>query len=202
MGFNFTRDEAVQYTLGCLFGKVGIREGLAGTAAVTTLPAGIKIASPEVFVGTQCEVEVDGVVIPLENAALNMSQSYVPSPYIGKTLWPKKPRRSGYRTLNLNLGFPATQENNWLQYFQAHADFESVIVRANSGVEGTNGAFGGIIEWGFEKLVLSEAPTIGTSGQDVASQTAVLRPYSNDEDAAYKIVSIQDDYEEKLHRYA
>ena len=202
VGFNFARDAVVQYTLGCLFGKVGIRENVSGGSAPTVLPSGIITANPEVFVGTQCEVEVNGVVLPLESAALNMSQSYVASPYIGKTIFPKKPRRSGYRTLNLNLSFPATSENNWLQYFQAHADFENVIVRAKNGVVGTNGSFGGLIEWTFNDLVLSEAPTIATSGQDIASQSAVLMPYSNNDDAAYNIVSIQANNPEKLHRYA
>ena len=201
VGFNFARDAVVQYTLGCLFGQVNIRESLTGTTTPPTIPATIQRADSEVFVGTQCEVEVDGVVIPLDNAALNMSQAYVASPYIGKTIWPKKPRRSGYRTLNLNLTFPATSENNWLQYFQAHADFENVIVRAKNGVIGTNGKFGGVIEWHFNQLVLSEAPTIATPGQDVASQSATLMPYSDTENAAYKIVSIQNDYE-RLHRYA
>ena len=201
VGFNFARDAVVQYTLGCLFGEVAIRESLVRAATVPTIPATIERADSEVFVGTQCEVEVNGVVIPLDNAALNMSQAYVPSPYIGKTIWPKKPRRSGYRTLNLNLTFPATSENNWLQYFQAHADFENVIVRAQNGVIGTNGKFGGVIEWSFDNLVLSEAPSIATPGQDVASQSATLMPYSDTEDAAYNIVSIQNDYE-KLYRYA
>ena len=201
VGFNFARDAVVQYTLGCLFGEVAIRESLVRAATVPTIPATIERADSEVFVGTQCEVEVNGVVIPLDNAALNMSQAYVPSPYIGKTIWPKKPRRSGYRTLNLNLTFPATVQNNWLQYFQAHADFENVIVRAQNGVIGTNGKFGGVIEWSFDNLVLSEAPSIATPGQDVASQSATLMPYSDTEDAAYNIVSIQNDYE-KLYRYA
>jgi hypothetical protein len=192
----------VQYTLGCLFGKTNIRQNLIGGAGVTVVPATVETVVPEVFVGTQCEVEVDGTLIPLDNAALNMSQSLVPGPYIGKTIWPKKPRRSGYRSLSLNLNFPATSQNNWLQYFQAHADFENVVVRARNGVEGTNGQFGGVIEWSFKDLVLSEAPTISTPGQDVAAQTAVLQPFSNTEDAAYKIVSIQDDYPEKLYRYA
>lgn len=202
VGFNFGRDEAVQYTLGCLFGKVGIRENLNGGTDISVLPTGVQTADPEVFVGTQCEVEVAGVSIPLDSAALNMSQSYVPSPYIGKTLWPKKPRRSGYRSLNLVLNFPATEENEWLRYFQAHAEFDTVIVRAKNGVEGTNGQFGGIIEWSFDQLVLSEAPTISTGGQDVASQTATLMPFSNDENAAFNIVSIQQDYPERLYRYA
>ena len=202
VGFNFTRDEVVQYTLGCLFGRVGIRENVTGGADPTTLPTGIVFPNPDVFVGTQCEVEVAGVTIPLDSAALNMSQSFVPGPYIGKTIWPKKPRRSGYRSLNLNLSFPATTQNNWLQYFQAHADIEPVTVRATSGVEGTNGQFGGSIEWKFSKVVLSEAPTIATAGQDVAAQTAVLMPFSNTENAAFEIISIQDDYPEKLYRYA
>ena len=201
VGFNFARDAVVQYTLGCLFGQVNIRESLTGTTTPPTIPATIVRADSEVFVGTQCEVEVDGICIPLDNAALNMSQAYVASPYIGKTIWPKKPRRSGYRTLSLNLTFPATVQNNWLQYFQAHADFENVIVRAKNGVIGTNGKFGGVIEWHFNQLVLSEAPTIATPGQDVASQSATLMPYSDTENAAYKIVSIQNDYE-RLHRYA
>ena len=202
VGFNFTRDEAVEYTLGCLFGEVGIRENVTGGTDPSTLPSDVKFAIPEVFVGTQCEVEVGGVVIPLDSAALNMSQSYVPGPYLGKTIWPKKPRRSGYRSLNLVLNFPATVQNNWLQYFQAHADFSNVIVRAATGVKGTNGQFGGTIEWHFKNLVLSEAPTIATGGQDVAAQTATLRPYSNDSHAAYHIESVQDDYEERLYRYA
>ena len=202
VGFNFARDEVVQYTLGCLFGKTNIRQNLIGGNGVTVLPSGVNFATPEVYVGTQCEVEVAGVKIPLDSAALNMSQSFVPGPYIGKTIWPKKPRRSGYRTLNLVLNFPATAQNNWLQYFQAHADFENVIVRAASGVEGTSGQFGGTIEWQFNDLVLSEAPAITTGGQDVAAQTATLMPYSNDTNAAYKIVSVQDDYEERLFRYA
>ena len=138
--------------------------------------------------------------IPLDSAALNMSQNYIPGPYIGKTIWPKKPRRSGYRTLNLNLTFPATEQNNWLQYFQAHADFENVIVRAKDGVTGTNGKFGGVIEWSFNQLVLSESPAISTPGQDVASQSATLMPYSDNEDAAFNIVQIQNGYE-RLHRY-
>ena len=201
VGFNFTRDAVVQYTLGCLFGQVNIRQSLTGGAAVPAIPATIEKADSEVFVGTQCEVEVDGTIIPLDSAALNMSQNYVPSPYIGKTIWPKKPRRSGYRTLNLNLTFPATVDNNWLQYFQAHADFENVIVRAKDGAEGTNGKFGGIIEWHFYNLVLSESPAISTPGQDVASQSATLMPYSDNEDAAFNIVQIQNDYE-RLYRYA
>ena len=130
VGFNFARDAVVQYTLGCLFGQVNIRKSLTGGDSVPTIPATIETADSQVFVGTQCEVEVGGVVIPLDSAALNMNQAYVPGPYIGKTIWPKKPRRSGYRSLSLNLAFPATQNNNWLQYFQAHADFENVIVRA------------------------------------------------------------------------
>ena len=202
VGFNFTRDEVVQYTLGCLFGNVGIRENLTGGTDPSTIPATVETTDPEVFVGTQCEVEVAGVTIPLDNAALNMSQSYVPGPYIGKTIFPKKPRRSGYRSLNLVLNFPATVENNWLQYFQAHANIEPVIVRAASGVEGTQGAFGGIIEWKFNRVVLSEAPTITTGGQDIAAQSATLMPFSNDENAAFEITSIQNDYPEKLYRYA
>lgn len=202
VSFNFTRDEAVQYTLGCLFGRVGIRENVQGGAAPTTVPAGIDTTEPEVFVGTQCEVDVDGTTIPLDRISLTLSQSYVPSPYIGKTIWPKKPRRSGYRTLELALTFPATSQNNWLQYFQAHADFSNVVVRAQNGVTGTNGQFGGVIEWSFDDLVLAEAPTIATAGQDVASQTATLRPYSQNADAAFNIVTIQDDYPERLYRYA
>ena len=201
VGFNFTRDAVVQYTLGCLFGQVNIRESLIGAATVPAIPATIEKADSEVFVGTQCEVEVDGTIIPLDSAALNMSQNYVPSPYIGKTIWPKKPRRSGYRTLNLNLTFPATVDNNWLQYFQAHADFENVIVRAKDGAEGTSGKFGGIIEWSFYNLVLSESPAISTPGQDVASQSAALMPYSDNEDAAFNIAQIQNGYE-RLYRYA
>ena len=201
VGFNFTREQVVQYTLGCLFGEVAIRESLVRAETVPTIPATIEKADSQVFVGTQCEVEVDGVCIPLDSAALNMSQAYVPSPYISKTIWPKKPRRSGYRTLNLNLTFPATVDNNWLQYFQAHADFENVIVRARDGVLGTNGSFGGVIEWSFDNLVLSEAPAISTPGQDVVSQSATLMPYSDNEDAAYSIASIQNGYE-MLFRYA
>ena len=201
VAFNFTREAVVQYTLGMLFGEVAIRESLVRAETVPTIPTTIEQADSEVFVGTQCEVEVEGVVIPLDSAALNMSQAYVPGPYIGKTIWPKKPRSSGYRNLALNLTFPATEENNWLQYFQAHADFENVIVRARDGVTGTNGKFGGVIEWSFYDLVLGEAPGIATAGQDVASQGATLMPYSNDADAAFKIVSIQDDYE-RLYRYA
>ena len=202
VGFNFTRDEVVQYTMGCLFGRVGIRENLTGGDDPSVLPAGIRNANPSVFVGTQCEVEVAGVVLPLDGAALNMSQSYVASPYIGKTIWPKKPRRSGYRSLSLSLNFPATLENNWLQYFQAHADLERVIVRAKNGVIGTQGQFGGIVEWSFDRVILSEAPGIATVGQDVAAQTATLMPYSDTENAAFEISSIQSDYEEKLYRYA
>ena len=200
VGFNFTRDAVVQYTLGCLFGEVAIRESLVRAETVPAIPATIEKADSEVFVGTQCEVEVDGTVIPLDSAAMNMSQNYIPGPYIGKTIWPKKPRRSGYRTLNLNLTFPATEQNNWLQYFQAHADFENVIVRAKDGVTGTNGKFGGVIEWSFNQLVLSESPAISTPGQDVASQSATLMPYSDNEDAAFNIVQIQNGYE-RLHRY-
>ena len=201
VGFNFTRDEVVQYTLGCLFGQVNVRKSLTGADTVPAIPATIEKADSQVFVGTQCEVEVEGVVIPLDSATLNMSQAYVPSPYIGKSIWPKKPRRSGYRSLSLNLTFPATQQNNWLQYFQAHADFENIIVRAKDGVTGTQGKFGGVIEWSFDQLVLSEAPSIGTAGQDVASQSAVLMPYSDTTDAAYNITQIQDGYE-RLYRYA
>ena len=200
VGFNFARDAVVQYTLGCLFGEVAIRESLVRATTVPAIPATIQTADSQVFVGTQCEVEVGGVVIPLDSAALNMNQAYVASPYIGKSIWPKKPRRSGYRSLNLNLAFPATEDNNWLQYFQAHADFENVIVRAKNGVIGTQGQFGGVIEWSFNQLVLSEAPGIGTAGQDVASQSAVLMPYSDTVDAAYQITQIQDDYE-RLYRY-
>ena len=202
VGFNFTRDQVVQYTLGCLFGRVGIRENLTGGTNPTVVPTDIDTAKTEVFVGTQCEVEIAGVCIPLDSAALNMSQSYVAGPYIGKTIWPKKPRRSGYRSLNLVLNFPATVENNWLQYFQAHANLEPVIVRSASGVEGTQGAFGGIIEWVFDRVVLSEAPSISTGGQDIAAQTATLMPFSDTENAAFEIVSIQNDYPEQLYRYA
>lgn len=202
VGFNFARNEAVQYTLGMLFGQVNIRENLTGGTDPTTLPTGVVSAVPEVFIGTQCEVEIAGTVIPLESATMNMSQSYVPGPYLGKTLWPKKPRRSGYRSFSATLNFPATVQNDWLQYFQAHADIEPVILRSKNGVIGTQGQFGGTIEWHLLKNVLAEAPTIDSAGQDVASQTAVLQPYSNDENAAFKIVSIQDDYSDPLYRYA
>ena len=202
VGFNFARDEVVQYTLGCLFGRVGIRENLTGGTDPSIIPAAVVTTDPEVFVGTQCEVEVAGVTIPLDNAALNMSQSLVAGPYIGKTIWPKKPRRSGYRSLSLTLNFPATVQNNWLQYFQAHANLEPVIVRAASGVEGTQGAFGGIIEWKFDRVILSTAASITTGGQDVAAQSATLMPFSNTENAAFEITSIQNDYPEKLYRYA
>lgn len=202
VGFNFTRDEAVQYTLGMLFGEVGIRQNFQDGSSPLVLPTGIENAVTEVFVGTQCEVEIAGVKLPLNSAELNMSQSYVPGPYIGKTLWPKKPRRSGYRTCQLNLSFPATQENNWLQYYAAHADFLDVTVRALDGVTGTQGKFGGKHEWKFKRMVLSETPGMDTAGQDVAGQSATLRPYSNDTNAAYSIEIVQDDYEEKLFRYA
>lgn len=202
VGFNFARDEAVQYTLGCLFGAVGIRQNLIGGASPATLPSDIKFASPEVYIGTQCEVDVAGTTLPLESAALNLSQAYTPSPYIGKTIWPKKPSRSGYRDFNVTLNFPATLQNNWMQYFQSHADIEPVVVRMRDGVAGTSGKFGGTIEWQFSKTVLYEAPSIDSAGQDVSGQTAVLQPFSNNQNAAFKIVSVQDDYEEKLYRYA
>lgn len=202
VGLNFTKDEAIQYTLGMLFGKVGIRKNLIGGTDPTTLPSDVKYPSPEVYVGTQAELEVAGTVVPLETLALNMSQSYVAAPYIGKTIWPKKPRRSGYRSMNLALEFPATVQNDWFQYFQAHATIAPVVVRMRSGVEGTNGQFGGSIEWEFSQVALSEAPTIDISGQDVAGQTATLVPFSPDANAAFKITSVQDDYEEKLYRYA
>ena len=202
VAFQFSRDEVVQYTLSCLFGKTNIRQNLNGGASVSVIPATVKKAEPEVFVGTQCEVELDGTVIPLDTAGLQLSQSYTPGPYIGRTIWPKKPRRSGYRTLGLNLTFPATEQNNWFEFFQAHADFENLIVRASSGAEGTNGQFGGKIEWHFDNLTLSESPSISTAGVDVAGQTAALMPFSETSNAAFRIVTIQNDYPEKLYHYA
>ena len=201
VSFNFARDEAVQYTLSCLFGQVNIRKSITGGDSVPTIPSTVSEAVAEVFIGTQCEVEVEGTVMPLETAAMTLSQNFIPSPYIGKTIWPKKPRRSGYRSVDLNLTFPATQQNNWLQYFQGHAEFKDVIVRARNGVTGTNGQFGGQIDWHFNDMVLGEAPTISTAGQDVASQTATLRAFSNTKNSAFKIFTIQDDYE-RLYRYA
>ena len=202
VGFNFTRDEVVQYTLGMLFGTVGIRKNLAGTTTPTTLPSDVKYPDPEVYIGTSAELEVAGAAVPLSSAALNMSQAYTPGPYLGKSIWPKKPRRSGYRSMNLALEFPATVQNDWFQYFQAHATIGPVVLRMKSGAKGTNGQFGGTIEWQFDQVALSEAPTIDIAGQDVAGQTATLVPFSDDINAAFKIVSVQDDYTEKLYRYA
>lgn len=203
VAFSMSRDEVVQYTLGTLFGNVGIRKSLSNGTSPTAFPSGVNTPVPEVYVGTQCEVEVAGTSVPLDSATVNLNQSYIPSPYIGKTLWPKKPRRNAYRSISLSLTFPATSQNNWLQYFQTHATFEDVIVRMQSGVVGTTGQFGGSVEWHFEKLVLAEAPTIATAGQDTAIQTANLVAFSDTESAAFSIKSVTEKYgaTEQLYRY-
>lgn len=202
---NIARDTVATYGIGVLGGVAGVRENISGGADPTPTPAGVERASTEIFIGTECYVEIDGQRFPMTGATINGAQGNINADYLDYDLWQTgKPRRNAKRTLSINCTVQASVQNDFNSLFFQNATLPDVKFVQRAAARGTYAKYDSLTEWHMFQCEIESTPSIQSAGESAIPQTVVLKAFDNDGNPEFNIKSSQPSYaaDSRLYHYA